>query len=51
MRDVMTITIDELRQRPIHGGPVSLTAKVDAIVAALEIQFVIEPDRPALPPQ
>lgn len=49
MRDVMAIAIDELRRRPIHAGPVTLTAKVDVMVAALEIQIVIDPDPPALP--
>ncbi len=50
MRDVMAIAIDELRQRPIHAGPVTITAKVDVVVVALEMQIVIEPERPALPP-
>jgi hypothetical protein len=50
LRDVMAIAIDELRQRPVHTGPVTLTAKVDVVVVALELQVVIEPDRPALPP-
>jgi hypothetical protein len=50
MRDVMAIAIDELRQRPIHAGPVTLTAKVDVMIAALEIQIVVEPELPSLPP-
>jgi hypothetical protein len=51
MRDVMAIAIDELRQRPIHAGPITLTAKVDVMIAALEIQIVIDPEPPRqLPP-
>jgi hypothetical protein len=45
MRDVMAIAIDELRQRPIHAGPVTLTAKVDVMIAALEIQIVVDPSQ------
>ncbi len=56
MRDMLALAAEELRARPIIDGPVTLTARVDLMVTALEIQFVLHPDtrllhapRPASP--
>jgi len=51
MRDVLAIAIDELRQRPLHAGPITLTSRVDVVIAALEIQIVIEPESPPPTPE
>lgn len=43
MRDVLAIAAEELARRPIVDGPVTLTCKVDVMVAALEVQMVFDP--------
>lgn len=54
MRDVLAIAAEELQRRPIVDGPVTLTCKVDVMVAALEVQMVLDPKTTrvlALPPR
>lgn len=44
MRDMLALAAEELRERPIIDGPVTLTAKVDLMLTALQIEFVLHPD-------
>jgi hypothetical protein len=44
MRDMLALAAEELRARPIIDGPVTLTAKVDLMLTALQIEFVLHPD-------
>lgn len=55
MRDMLALAAEELRARPIVDGPVTLTAKVDLMLTALQVEFVLHPDTrllhpPATPP-
>jgi hypothetical protein len=42
IREVMAIAVEELRNKPISTSPVLLTAKVDIVLASLEIQMVVD---------
>jgi hypothetical protein len=42
IREVMAIAVEELRSKPISTSPVLLTAKVDIVLASLEIQMVVD---------
>ena len=44
MRDMLALAAQELRERPIIDGPVTLTAKVDLMLTALQVEFVLHPD-------
>lgn len=44
MRDMLALAAEELRARPIIDGPVTLTARVDLMLTALQIEFVLHPD-------
>ena len=44
MRDMLALAAEELRARPIIDGPVMLTAKVDLMLTALQVEFVLHPD-------
>jgi hypothetical protein len=44
MRDMLALAAEELRARPIIDGPVTLTAKVDLMLTALQMEFVLHPD-------
>ena len=44
MRDMLALAVEELRARPIVDGPVTLTAKVDLVLTALQVEFVLHPD-------
>ncbi|MFM7505344.1 MAG: hypothetical protein ACKO3M_02055 [Rubrivivax sp.] len=44
MRDMLALAVEELRARPIVDGPVTLTAKVDLMLTALQVEFVLHPD-------
>jgi hypothetical protein len=44
MRDMLALAAEELRARPIIDGPVTLTAKVDLMLTALQVEFVLHPD-------
>lgn len=43
MRDMLALAVEELRARPIVDGPVTLTAKVDLMLTALQVEFVLHP--------
>ncbi len=43
MRDMLALAAEELRARPIIDGPVTLTARVDLMLTALQIEFVLHP--------
>lgn len=44
MRDMLALAAEELRARPIIDGPVTLTARVDLMLTALQIEFVLHPE-------
>jgi hypothetical protein len=44
MRDMLALAAEELRARPIIDGPVTLTARVDLVLTALQVEFVLHPD-------
>ena len=44
MRDMLALAAEELRARPIIDGPVTLTARVDLMLTALQVEFVLHPD-------
>ena len=44
MRDMLALAAEELRARPIIDGPVTLTAKVDLMLTALQMEVVLHPD-------
>jgi hypothetical protein len=44
MRDMLALAAEELRARPIIDGPVTLTARVDLMLTALQIELVLHPD-------
>lgn len=48
MRDMLALAAEELRARPIIDGPVTLTAKVDLMLTALQMEFVLHPDTQVL---
>jgi hypothetical protein len=43
------VAIEELHLRPVSPRPVVITAKVDVMIAAIEVQVVVDPNDP-LPP-
>jgi hypothetical protein len=43
LRDMMAIAVEELRARPIAASPVLLTAKIDVVLASLELQMMVDP--------
>lgn len=49
LREVLAVAIEELHQRPVSPRPVVITAKVDVMIAAIEVQVVVDPNDP-LPP-
>ena len=44
MRDMLALAAQELRERPITDGPVTLTAKVDLMLTSLQIELVLQPE-------
>jgi hypothetical protein len=44
MRDMLALAAEELRARPITDGPVTLTARVDLMLTALQVELVLHPD-------
>lgn len=44
MRDMLALAAEELRARPIIDGPVTLTARVDLMLTALQVEFVLHPE-------
>jgi hypothetical protein len=44
IREVMAIAVEELRSKPISTSPVLLTARVDIVLASLEIQMLVDHD-------
>ena len=49
LREVLSVAIHELHQRPVSPRPVVITAKVDVMVAAIEVQVVVDPNDPPPP--
>ncbi len=48
MRDMLALAAGELRARPIIDGPVTLTARVDLMLTALQVELVLHPDTKVL---
>lgn len=44
MRDMLALAAEELLARPITDGPVTLTARVDLMLTALQVEFVLHPE-------
>lgn len=44
MRDMLALAAEELRARPITDGPVTLTARVDLMLTALQVELVLHPE-------
>ncbi len=42
LREVMAVAVEELRNKPISTSPVLLIAKVDIVLASLEIQMMVD---------
>jgi hypothetical protein len=48
MRDMLALAAEELRARPITDGPVTLTARVDLMLTALQVELVLHPETQVL---
>lgn len=50
LRNLLAVATDELMKNPVSDKPVTLIAKMDVMVAALEVHVVVEPpERPPAP--